>query len=316
MTDLIKISSDIISKGSKSFALAARLLDTQTYEHAIMLYAWCRYCDDQIDGQELGQGQQSPDSKEQAKRLKVLHKQTADAMAGKPIKQPIFQAFQKVFQEAEIPERYPQELLIGFEMDREKYSCDALEDTLKYSYHVAGTVGAMMAYIMGIRDEETLARAIDLGLAFQLTNICRDVLQDAADHRIYFPKDWLKEAGVPLDTESFVDHTPELFSVCLRLLNEADRYYQSAVYGIGHLPPRCAWGITAAKSVYQDIGRVLRARHDQAWLKRAYTTKSRKLWLALTSLPEALYAITVLRLKKKPQRDLWVVEPYRSGELP
>ncbi len=312
MEDLVRTAREIIDKGSKSFALAARLFDRKTYERAIMLYAWCRHCDDQIDGQILGQGQDSPDPKEQSRRLAELRSQTADAMAGKPPEQDVFRAFQRVFQEAAIPPRYPEELLVGFEMDLNRHQYENFEDTLQYCYHVAGTVGAMMACVMGVRDEAILQRAIDLGLAYQLTNICRDIMQDAEDGRIYLPKDWLQEASVPLNAAAFPGHASELFPVCLRMLKEADHYYQSAVYGIAHLPARCAWTITTARAIYRDIGRVLKASHDSPWRERAHTSSQRKLWLAAVSLPQALYIITALRHQKAPERDLWIPRPYKS----
>ena len=96
-----------------------------------------------------------------------------------------------------MPHRYPLEHLDGFVMDVEGREYHTLTDTVEYCYHVAGVVGVMMAYIMGVRDEPTLDRATDLGLAFQLTNICRDVVEDAEVGRVYLPLDWLTEAGVP-----------------------------------------------------------------------------------------------------------------------
>ena len=131
-----------------------------------------------------------------------------------------------------IPRRYPLELLEGFAMDVERHEYRSLEDTLLYSYHVAGVVGAMMAAIMGVEDKATVDRAIDLGIAFQLTNISRDVMEDAADGRIYLPRDWLVEAGAPIDPAEFPGAEQALFTVVTRLLDEADRYYESAVHGI------------------------------------------------------------------------------------
>ena len=249
MDEVVANSKTIIEQGSKSFAAAAKLFDTQTRENAFMLYAWCRYCDDQIDGHELGFGQSSPQPDEQLSILEALKSQTESAMAGDPTSHPVFAAFQRVYQSCRIPTRYPMELLEGFAMDVDKHRYRTLEDTLRYSYHVAGVVGAMMASIMGVKDAATLERAIDLGIAFQLTNISRDVMEDASDSRVYLPADWLAEAGAPVDAEDFPGNEARIAAVVERLLNEADRYYDSSLHGIAQLPLRCAWAIAAARSV-------------------------------------------------------------------
>lgn len=306
MDDLVQGSRDIINKGSQSFAAAARLFDKEIYEHAIMLYAWCRYCDDQIDGQVLGHGQRSPPADEQNLRLHELREQTHNAITGKPVNAPVFQALRRVFEACQIPSRYPMELLDGFAMDIAKRTYGTMDDTLTYCYHVAGTVGAMMAHIMGVRDSAVLDRAIDLGLAFQLTNICRDVLQDAEDKRIYLPEERLRRAGIPMDPGALAQHTEALCVVCTEMLDEADQYYASAIYGIGHLPFKRAWAIAGARAVYRDIGRMVRAYGKEAWSRRVYTSSSRKTWLFCTSFFQAAAAVLIKKHQKMPTRQrLW-----------
>ena len=173
--DLIRLSGTIINAGSKSFAAAAKLFDPQTRANAYLLYAWCRHCDDVIDGQELGHNLKSTSNHNPRAALDALRQQTADALNGKPMAEPVFAAFQLVMQRNEIPPHHAYELLDGFKMDVEARHYETLEDTLSYCYHVAGVVGVMMAYVMGARKPAVLDRASDLGLAFQLTNIARDV---------------------------------------------------------------------------------------------------------------------------------------------
>jgi phytoene/squalene synthetase len=187
----------IIEKGSKSFAAAARLFDPSTRASAYLLYAWCRHCDDQTDDQELGFGASRLQASEGRLRLDRLRAQTLRTLSGEPVDDPIFAGLQRVVADSEIPHRYPLEHLDGFLMDIEGRQYRSFGDTMEYCYHVAGVVGVMMAYVMGVRDEPTLDRATDLGLAFQLTNICRDVMEDAKVGRVYLPRDWLDEAGVP-----------------------------------------------------------------------------------------------------------------------
>jgi phytoene synthase len=180
-------------------------------------------------------------------------------------------------------------------MDVEGRVYESLDDTLEYSYHVAGTVGVMMAYVMGVRDEPTLDRASDLGIAFQLTNICRDVLDDAALGRVYLPSAWLAEVGVPADAVADPRHRTGLVEVARRMLAEAERYYASSRFGISRLRFRSAWAVAAARAVYRDIGRLVLRRGTEAWATRASTGRARKLWLALSGGVAALAAVTVGR---------------------
>ena len=294
----------MINVGSKSFAIAARLFGRQTYQDATMLYAWCRYCDDEIDGQTLGHNQQSPSPEEQRRRLDKLYEQTEAAIAGSPPDHQVFEGFSRVFSRCAIPKRYPLELLKGFDMDINPKPYTTLDDTLTYCYHVAGVVGAMMACVMGVRDSGVLERAVDLGLAFQMTNICRDVMQDAEDGRVYLPALWLEEAGVPSDPTQFHIATSALGAVAGRLLQEAEHYYASAQYGTTQLSFRNAWTICTAAAVYRDIGRLVQKRGAYAWSHRQSTSKTRKAWLACTSLFTAGKAVTFGRRREGPSRQL------------
>jgi phytoene synthase len=164
----------------------------------------------------------------------------------------------------------------------------------------------MMAYIMGVRDDPTLQRAMDLGIAFQLTNIARDVVDDAHIGRVYLPSDWLSEAGVASEAVLERQHRRAVSEVVRRLLREADRYYDSARTGIAQLPFRSAWAIETAKEVYRDIGRVVLRRGEGAWDERASTSPARKLWLAAKGGAEAIAAVTPgKRRQTQPRPELW-----------
>ena len=306
MDPLAARSRAIIRRGSKSFAAAARLFDARTRRRAYLLYAWCRHCDDCIDGQDLGFGLRSPKPEAQRARLAELRRKTEAAMAGAPPPDPVFAAFQQAFRTGHIPERYPRELLEGFAMDVERRAFLKLDDTLSYCYGVAGAVGCMMASLMGVRDAETLRRAADLGIALQLTNIARDLMQDAADGRCYLPQEWLEEAGIPKDPAAFSSQPEPLFPLIERLLNLADRYYASAEWGIGQLPLRSAWAVCAARRVYREIGELVRRRGAAAWRQRTKVSAPRKLWMAAASLPDALRARHRARRQEPPPRTgLW-----------
>ena len=281
MDRVVEYSRDLIEKGSKSFAGAARLFDGDTRASAYMLYAWCRHADDEIDGQELGHAPAcgSPAATDEPHmRLARLRRRTERALAGEA-EEPVYEALARVVSKHGIPPRHPLELIEGFAMDVEGRRYDTLEDTCSYCYHVAGVVGVMMAMIMGVRDRETLNRACDLGIAFQLTNIARDVVPDAEAGRLYLPADWLAEAGIPATPRDVADpaNRAAVFKVAERLLNEAERYYVSARHGLPALPIRAAWAIAAARRVYRDIGGVVRQRRSRAWDQRAVVSRYRKM---------------------------------------
>jgi phytoene synthase len=252
--------------GSRSFAAATRLFDPETRDAARLLYAWCRHCDDVVDGQTLGRvgaaedgGATTPPA---ADRLDRLYDLTRRALAGEPLDEPAFVALQWVARRHGIAAGHALALLDGFAMDVRGEPFRSLDDTLRYCYHVAGVVGLMMAQVMGVRDDATLDRACDLGLAFQLTNIARDVADDARAGRVYLPADWLAEAG--LDRASVLDR-PDCDAVRAlraRLVATAEPYYDSAYAGVASLPFRSAWAVAAARSIYRDIGLGVRAGYD------------------------------------------------------
>jgi phytoene synthase len=320
MDAVVSNSREMIRKGSRSFALASRLFDTATRDHAWMLYAWCRHCDDEIDGQELGMMPTAPvtgrPAGDRAARLAHLRTQTLRALAGEPVSEPAFQAFQRVAREHAIPERHALELLAGFEMDVTDYRYHTFDETLLYCYRVAGVVGVMMALIMGARDPRVLQRAADLGIGFQLTNISRDVLDDARNGRCYLPAEWLAQAGIPPGRLADPACRQALAGVTARLLQEADRYYQSAATGLQSLSFRSGWAVATALGVYRDIGRIVRERGARAWDTRAVVGMPRKLLYLGSGALRALRAVTWDRWRRVVPReqDLWVAPDLETGD--
>ena len=272
-----------IKKGSKSFALASRILPPILRDDASMLYAWCRYCDDVIDGQEMGHGQIEDYKIGQGDRLEQLRKDTHNALAGLPTDNPVFAGLARVVKTHDIDHRHPFDLLKGFEMDASARVYETLDDILDYSYHVAGVVGVMMANIMGVREASVLDRASDLGLAFQLTNIARDVIDDARAERVFVPRELLVKYGAPIGVGALAqsENWPAAHKAACELLDIAQGYYDSARVGVKDLDFRCAWAISAALKVYREIGETLRKDGPQAWQARVGASKGRKFALAL-----------------------------------
>ncbi len=304
MSDAVITSSEqSIAQGSQSFATAARLFDRRTRDDAVMLYAWCRYCDDVIDGQTLGHDQADDFRDGQQNRLGLLRQQTAAALRGGQTNEPVFEALRRVVDRHQIPARHPEELLTGFAMDVVDRSYATIEDTLDYCYHVAGVVGVMMAMIMGVRDPRVLDRACDLGIAFQLTNIARDVVEDARAGRCYVPADVLARHGISeIDPDDSAQRA-HLHAAAVELLDLAEAYYQSAYQGLASLPPRSAWAIATARRVYRAIGTKLRTAGPNAWDKRVSTTKAEK--AALLSVALGDVARSRLRMQEVPRQGLW-----------
>ena len=310
--DVEAAASDAIARGSRSLALASLLFRPNMRRHAHMLYAWCRHCDDVIDGQNLGFGEESfagAMSRPRRADLDALKAETRAALAGQPVTHPAFAAFREVVRETDMPPQHPMDLLRGFEMDVEARSYESLQDTLEYGYHVAGVVGVMMAIVMGVdpSDDDTLDRAADLGIAFQLTNIARDVMDDAAIGRIYLPAAWLREAGVTPTPQGVLDpgNRRAVWGVAKRLLAEADRYYASSGPGVRRLPIRAGFAVAAARGVYRDIGRIVRLRGAEAWDERARTSRRRKIALAGLGCVQGASAKSVFFLPLPKRGDLW-----------
>lgn len=286
MTDraaLVAHARDSISRGSKSFRAASRLFDPQTRERAWLLYAWCRACDDIADGQDHG-GTMSV-TRDPHARLAQIETLTDLAMLGVGEAPPAFQGLAVVARECGIPRRYMDDLIAGFALDTDGWRPTSEDDLMRYCYHVAGSVGCMMAVVMGVdpHDEATLTRACDLGLAFQLANIARDIAEDASAGRCYLPADWLAEAGIdPADVMAPASR-PALAGLARRLADLAARYEASARYGTPALPRRSAWAVLSAASIYGTIARKVAADPARALETRVYTSRTQKLGFALSA---------------------------------
>ena len=305
--EIVDTSRLIIKKGSKSFAAAAKFFAPETREYAYMLYAWCRYCDDVIDNQTLGFDSKPQDEATTQAILAELREKTQAAIDNKPSDDQIFEGLRIVIQNNQIPGRYPLELLEGFAMDARAHEYKTFDDTLLYCYYVAGVVGIMMACLMGAREPAVLERAADLGIAFQLTNISRDVREDAEIGRTYLPAEWLDEAGIPADKLLDPEYSDALVGVVGRLLKESDRYYESANEGFRALGFRSAWAVASARVIYKAIGDHVRKGGAKALQNRVIVPRSQKILGVAEGMLDATKAALLDRHKSPVPRDrsLW-----------
>ena len=298
---LVRQARDSIARGSKSFAAASTLFDPRTRERAWLLYAWCRKCDDLADGQDFGSAIRVVDDPHV--RLDRIRDLSARALAGEATGDPAFDALGVVAAEVRLPQAWVDDLIAGFALDADGFAPRSEDDLLRYCYHVAGVVGCMMAVVMGVApdDTATLDRACDLGLAFQLANIARDIGEDAAAGRRYVPSDWLAELGVPPGEMMRPVHRPRIAVIGQRLAGLAERYEASARAGTPALSYRSAWAVLAAAGIYGDIAREVARRGEQAWDVRVFTSRAAKLgWIAKAAAQAA-------------RRGRWADAPPRTG---
>ncbi|HVO00271.1 MAG TPA: phytoene/squalene synthase family protein [Steroidobacteraceae bacterium] len=268
----------LLRSGSRSFHLASLLLPRRVSEAATALYAFCRLADDAIDV-DGGGG---------ARALRALHEQLDRVYAGHPAA-PMERLLAGVVHEYAIPRALLDALLEGFAWDAAGRRYATLAELNGYAARVAGSVGATMTLLMGGRASAVLARACELGVAMQLTNIARDVGQDARAGRLYLPLDWLAEAGIDADAWlARPAYSTALGGVIERLLVAADQLYERSVSGIDELPPDCRPGIHAARLLYAEIGHELRRGGLDSVASRARVARLRQARLVCT----ALYAAT------------------------
>ncbi|MCT8002855.1 phytoene/squalene synthase family protein [Sphingomonas sanguinis] len=274
---LVAAAKASIARGSKSFAAASLLFDPDTRERAWLLYAWCRRCDDIADGQDHGHGMTRV--ADAPARLAELTEKTEAALAGQVVGDPAFDALRVVAAETGMPHRWPRDLIAGFALDAEDWRPETEEDLYRYCYHVAGVVGCMMAVTMGVApdDEAVLDRACDLGMAFQLANIARDIAEDAGAGRHYLPREWLAYKSISPDAIMAPSHRPGLSALARRLTDQAARFEASARMGTPALSYRSAWAVLSAAAIYGAIGRKVARRGRRAWDNRVGTSKTEKL---------------------------------------
>jgi phytoene synthase len=273
---LVAHARESIARGSKSFFAASRLFDPLTRERAWLLYAWCRRCDDIADGQDHGHGMSAvADAPARVREIAAL---TDAALRGEATGDPAFDALGLVAAEVKLPAQWPRDVIAGFALDAEEWQPHSADDLHRYCYHVAGVVGCMMAVVMGVSpdDEATLDRACDLGIAFQLSNIARDVAEDAAAGRCYLPHDWLSEMDMGPGEHLKPHYRPRLAILARRLASDAARYEASARSGTPALPFRSAWAVLAAANIYGAIGREVAAKGEHAWDHRVTTSRADK----------------------------------------
>jgi phytoene synthase len=295
----------LLARSSKSFSTAALLLPRRVGDAAAVLYAFCRVADDAVD---LGH---------EADRVQRLRGRLGRVYAGRGLDGPVDRAFADLVRRFDLPADIFEALFDGFDWDARGRAYETISDTLAYAARVASTVGAAMTVLMGRRQPHVVARACDLGLAMQLTNIARDVGEDAAAGRLYLPAAFLRAEGV--DPAAFLRDPkplPGVRRVVLQLLEIADALYTQADAGLAVLPPGVRPAMIAARLIYADIGRVIRAAGGDSVTARAVVPRARKIALLGRALFGSLAAPGPLLFEPPASEAAFLVEAVARPGAP
>jgi len=299
----IAVARAEIERGSKSFAMASKLLDRRTRDHVAVVYAFCRRTDDAVD--------EVPPAAQPA-AIARLSGELAAIYAG-TVADPVLAAFGQVAAARAIPHHYPAELIAGMAMDAAGTRYREHRELHHYCFRVASVVGLMMCHVFGVRDEAALVPAARLGVAMQLTNICRDVAEDWARGRLYLPDELLArhgaggladELGRPLPPSA----RAPLAGALRELLELADVHYRAADRGIPALPWRAALAVRAASRIYRAIGGRLQARGYDVFAGRAVVPRTTKLAHATRASLFTLLASPTRWLARRPAIPTRILE--------
>ncbi|MXO60134.1 phytoene/squalene synthase family protein [Altererythrobacter salegens] len=296
---LVRQAKKSITRGSKSFSLASKLFDRATRERVWLLYAWCRRCDDIADGQDHGASILKLDDATTKQRVLAIRILTERALQGQPTAELAFDAFNQVSAECRLTQEEANDVIEGFALDAQGWRPRTEEDLMRYCFHVAGAVGVMMAKVMGVsgEDHETLDRACDLGLAFQLVNIARDVSDDDAAGRCYIPLEWQAEADLPPGMRLRPEYREQLVALVARMLDIAEQHEAAARFGANGLRFRQRWAVLSAAGIYGAIGRKVRAAGPHAWDHRIHTSAWSKLGFVARGFVDAI--------RGAPEPEVW-----------
>ena len=269
--------NNLLKKHAKSFYWASFFLSKIVIKKSTILYNFCRTLDDIAD--------ENNGLKIKKENFSKFKKDFLD----KNFKNPIIREMWLIIDSEKISRKIVLDLFDGVESDlQEKVNLKSKKDLLIYSYKVAGTVGLMMSKILQVKDKEALKGAVDLGIAMQLTNIARDIGEDARNNRIYIPTDWMKRNGIAVD--AFLknpENFPEVSILVKQLLNKADYFYKRAGAGYFSLPKECRPGIFSAGKIYSKIGKHIAASNYDSVSRRAYTTTFEKFLMLISSIGDS-----------------------------
>ena len=276
-----KTNTYSIKSEGKSFYWASFFLPKKNRIAASRLYSICRYLDDVADNSKL-------DTSSQIKNIFNQIKENESSEIN------IF------FKKNNINFGILKDLIDGLISDQQNVRVTDEKELIDYSYKVAGTVGLMMLPIINTKDAEARKHAIDLGIAMQLTNIARDVYEDAKMNRLYLPKEWLGQVSVSdLIDNKLDDQKKRLIELSIKNLIElSDKFYANGFSGMKFIPLRTRLAIFFAAKIYKGIGEKIKSGGYVYKLERIYLNKLEKLWITIISIPEFLFLKNIFKSYK------------------
>ncbi len=276
-----KTNTYSIKSEGKSFYWASFFLPKKNRIAASRLYSICRYLDDVADNSKL-------DTSSQIKNIFNQIKENESSEIN------IF------FKKNNINLGILKDLIDGLISDQQNVRVTDEKELIDYSYKVAGTVGLMMLPIINTKDTEARKHAIDLGIAMQLTNIARDVYEDAKMNRLYLPKEWLGQVSInDLIDNKLDDQKKKLIELSIKNLIElSDKFYANGFSGMRFIPLRTRLAIFFAAKIYKGIGEKIKSGGYVYKLERIYLNKLEKLWITIISIPEFLFLKNIFKSYK------------------
>ena len=276
-----KTNTYSIKSEGKSFYWASFFLPKKNRIAASRLYSICRYLDDVADNSKL-------DTSSQIKNIFNQIKENESSEIN------IF------FKKNNINLGILKDLIDGLISDQQNVRVTDEKELIDYSYKVAGTVGLMMLPIINTKDAEARKHAIDLGIAMQLTNIARDVYEDAKMNRLYLPKEWLGQVSITdLIDNKLDDQKKRLIELSIKNLIElSDKFYANGFSGMKFIPLRTRLAIFFAAKIYKGIGEKIKNGGYVYKLERIYLNKLEKLWITIISIPEFLFLKNIFKSYK------------------
>lgn len=289
----IEHAKNTFANKAKTFSLASRVFSSQLMQDTAVVYSFCRLVDDIVD--------ESTNMGEAMQDLENLRLELRGAREARPL----IESFLHVAQKYHMPIEYPLELIDGVAKDSQVVRVRDESELVRYCYGVASTVGLMMCSVLGARHREALPFAVDLGVAMQMTNICRDVKEDALNDRIYVPQEWLSVQDFTPAQILNADSNSKLRMAVKKTLHLADRYYQSSEKGLCFLPLRARFGVFLASRLYRQIGVKLLGNGGDPTSGRTVLSKFEKTTLALRFFCEFLFrGCFSLSSKKAHEKEL------------
>ena len=260
-----------LKKHGKSFYWASFFLPKRNKDAATKLYSICRFFDDLADH----------NNEDQTKILTGEFKKICDDLSH-PINE--------FFTSHNLSIKILGDLVDGLVKDQTDVRIKNEKELIQYAYQVAGTVGLMMSPLIMVNNNKANKHAIDLGIAMQLTNIARDIYEDALMNRIYLPQDWISNTDISELTDiSSNKDLIQIKSAIKKLILLSETYYKNGFAGMRYIPLKTRLAIFFAAKIYRAIGQKIKKNRYEYSYKRIYVSTIEKLFITFISIPEFVF---------------------------